>query len=464
MARYEDAGWQSAMRIRYDVNHLMADVIGDAHGFKAEDLQSHAATAEAALAAVQAHRNTGDMRWTELPYQDSQLLSQLRSTAEGIRQQFKNFVVLGIGGSALGTIALQNALLHPYHNEMPGNQRGGPRLYILDNVDPDWLSGLLDILDPTETCFNIITKSGSHRMGEKCYGDHVIATTDRNGGGLWTLVMKKCCHLDFKMPKGVGGRFSVLSVVGLLPAAVVGIDIHELLAGAAYADRLSRVPSIWQNASLMFALTQHLAYRRGKPMSVMMPYAQELRYLADWYAQLWAESLGKERDRRGRVVHVGPTPIKALGATDQHSQVQLYIAGPHDKIFTFITVDRFQQTLPIPHWPNSHEAVDYLGGHTFNELLAAEAEGTALALADAGRPNATFRMPEINAFTVGQIMYLLEVATALSGELYNINAFDQPGVEEGKIRAYALLGREGFDAQRAALELQHARRKDQYEI
>jgi len=480
MARYEDAGWQTSMHIRYDFNHLMADVIGDAHGFKQENLESHAESAQAALAAFQTHRNTGDMRWTELPYQDNQLLSKLLTTAEGIRTQFKNFVVLGIGGSALGTIALQNALLHPYYNEMPDNRRGGPRLYILDNIDPDWLSGLLDVLDPTETCFNVITKSGStaetmaqflwvrelliNKMGEKCYGDHVIATTDRNGGGLWSLVMKKCCHLDFKMPKGVGGRFSVLSAVGLLPAAVAGMDIQELLAGAAYADRLSKVPSIWQNASLMYAMTQYLACRRGKPMSVMMPYAQGLRYLADWYAQLWAESLGKEHDRKGRVVNVGPTPIKALGATDQHSQAQLYIAGPYDKIFTFITVDRFQQKLPIPHWPNSHEAVDYLGGHTFNELLAAEAEGTALALADAGRPNATFRMPEINAFTIGQLMYLLEVATAISGELYNINAFDQPGVEEGKIRAYALLGREGFEAQRAALEAQHALRQRRYEI
>jgi glucose-6-phosphate isomerase len=480
MARYEDTGWQASMRVRYDFNHLMAEIIGDAHGFKAEDLESQAPAAEAALAAVQAHRNTGDMRWTELPYQEDHLLAKLASTAEEIRGQFKNFVVLGIGGSALGTIALQNALLHPYYNELPKGKRGGPRLYVLDNIDPDWLRGLLDVLDPTETCFNVITKSGStaetmsqflwvremliHRVGEKRYSDHVIATTDRNGGGLWTLVVKKCCHLDFKMPKGVGGRFSVLSAVGLLPAAVVGIDIKELLAGAAYADGLSKAPSIWQNAALTFALTQHLACRRGKPMSVMMPYAQGLRYLADWYAQLWAESLGKEHDRRGRVVNVGPTPIKALGATDQHSQVQLYIAGPYDKIFTFITVDRFQHTLPIPLWPNSHEAVDYLGGHTFNELLAAEAEGTALALADAGRPNATFRMPEINAFTVGQLMYLLEVATAISGELYNINAFDQPGVEEGKIRAYALLGRDGFEAQRTSLEAQRARRKRRYEI
>jgi len=214
----------------------------------------------------------------------------------------------------------------------------------------------------------------------------------------------------------------------------------------------------------MFALTQYLSYERGKPMSVMMPYHQGLRTMADWYAQLWAESLGKEYDRSGQVVHVGPTPIKTLGVTDQHSQVQLYIAGPHDKIITFITVDRFQTTLTIPSWQTGQSSADYLGGHSFNELMAAEAAGTALALAAAGRPNAAFRLPEVRPFTLGQLIYLLEVATAISGELYNINAFDQPGVEAGKVRAYALLGRPGFEAQRAQIEELQGSRKTRYQI
>jgi glucose-6-phosphate isomerase len=415
----------------------------------------------------------------ELPYQD---ISELLSTAEAVRQRFKNFVVLGIGGSALGAIALQNALLHPYYNQLPDGTRGGPHLYVLDNIDPDWLAGLLDVLDPTETCFNVITKSGDTaetmaqflwarelligRLGPERYRENVIATTDATKGSLRPLVDQEG-FTSFVVPDGVGGRFSVLSPVGLLPAAVMGMDVRELLAGAAYADRISQSPYLWQNAVLMYALTQYLAYRRGKPLSVMMPYAQGLRTLADWYAQLWAESLGKETDRQGQVVNVGPTPIKALGATDQHSQVQLYIAGPHDKIFTFITVDAFGQQLAIPAWlggPAGQSAVDYLGGHSFNELLAAEVEGTALALAEAGRPSATFRLPKVNAFTVGQLLYMLEVATAISGELYDINAFDQPGVEAGKVRAYALLGRPGYEARRAEIEAGRARRKARYEI
>ncbi|PKO21214.1 MAG: glucose-6-phosphate isomerase [Chloroflexi bacterium HGW-Chloroflexi-1] len=476
MLHYDEPSWQIAHRIRFDFNNLMADTIGEAHGFTEAELGRQTEVAQAALAAVQAKRDTGWLRWMGLPYQP---VDDLLATAADVRARFKNFVVLGIGGSALGAIALQDALLHPYHNQLPDDARGGPRLYVLDNIDPDWLLALLDVLNPTETCFDVITKSGStaetmsqflwtrqllvDRLGEQRYAEHVIATTDAAKGSLRPLVDQENYH-SCVVPDGVGGRFSVLSAVGLLPAAVAGIDIRGLLAGAAYADRISATPDLWQNTALMYALTQYLAYRRGQPLSVMMPYAQGLRTVADWYAQLWAESLGKAEDHQGQVVNVGPTPIKALGATDQHSQAQLYIAGPRDKIFTFVTVDKFANELPIPTWRTGQSAVDYLGGHTINELLAAEAEGTALALAAAGRPNATFKVSEVNAFTLGQLFYLLEIATAISGELYNIDAFNQPGVEAGKVRAYALLGRPGYEAQAAEIEALRGKRKARYEI
>ena len=476
MSRYLDPAWQIAMRVRFDFNNLMAENVGDEHGFSTAELERHANLAQAALAAVKAQRRAGGLRWMELPYQE---VDALLALAAEIRANFKNFVVLGIGGSALGTIALQDELLHPFHNQLSAEKRGSPALYVLDNIDPDWLSGLLDVLDPTETCFNIVTKSGDtaetmaqllwarrlliDRLGATRYAEHIVATTDAVTGSLRPLVngerFRSCL-----VPEGVGGRFSVLSPVGLLPAAVTGMDVPALLAGAAYADRLSQTPFLWQNVALMFALTQYLAYRRGKPMSVMMPYAQGLRTVADWYAQLWAESLGKALDRQGQVVNVGPTPIKTLGATDQHSQVQLFVEGPHDKIFTFIFADKFGHQVEIPAWQSGQDAVDYLGGHTFNELLAAEAEGTALALAAAGRPNAAFHLPEINAFTAGQLFYLLEVATAVSGEFYNINAFDQPGVEGGKVRAFALMGRPGYEAKRAEIEAAREERNARYEI
>ncbi len=476
MERYLDPAWQVAMRVRFDFNNLMAGAVGSQHGLNEEEIGAQAENVRSALQAVAAQRAAGVLRWMDLPYAD---ISDLLAAAEQIRSRFRNFVVLGIGGSALGATALQNALLHPYYNQLDDKARGGSRLYVLDNIDPDWLVGLLDVLDPAETCFNVITKSGStaetmsqlmwarqlliDRLGPSGYADHIVATTDAAKGSLRPLV-ERDGYRSFVVPDGVGGRFSVFSSVGLLPAAVAGIDVRELLAGAAYADRVSRTPYLWQNAALMYALTQFLAVQRGRPMSVMMPYVQGLRTVADWYAQLWAESLGKEHDRKGRMVNVGPTPIKSLGVTDQHSQVQLYIAGPHDKVFTFITVDRFGRELPIPAWQTGQSGIDYLGGHTMNELLAAEAEGTALALAAAQRPSASFRLPEINAFTVGQLLYLLEVATAVSGELYDIDAFDQPGVEAGKKRAYALLGRSGYDSQRAEIEQLRGNRKTRYEI
>ena len=346
MTSYTDSAWQVAHRIRFDFNNLMAEAIGEAEGFTVTRLDQYSSSAQAALTAVQAQRQAGGLRWMELPYQN---VDAILAAAQPIRASFKNFVVLGIGGSALGTVALQTALLHPYHNQLPDATRPTPRLYVLDNIDPDWLTSLFDVIDPAETCFNVITKSGDtaetmsqllwarqqliDKLGPERYSRNVIATTDADKGAMRQLVNAE--NYDaFIVPDGVGGRFSVLSPVGLLAAAVVGIDIRELLAGAAYADRLSQTPFLWQNAAMMYALTQFLAYQDGKPMSVMMPYHQGLRTMSDWYAQLWAESLGKTEDRTGQVVNVGPTPIKALGATDQHSQVQLYAAGPRDKIFT----------------------------------------------------------------------------------------------------------------------------------
>jgi len=250
----------------------------------------------------------------------------------------------------------------------------------------------------------------------------------------------------------VGGRFSVLSPVGLLSAAMTGIDVSALLAGAAYADKLCSEPDVWRNPAYMNAAIHYLGYERGRTLSVMMPYAQALKDVADWFAQLWAESLGKKHDLDGNVVHIGPTPIKALGVTDQHSQVQLYVEGRFDKIVNFVAVERFQNEVPIPSgWPDTPE-VNYLGGHTLNELMKVEREGTALALAEAGRPSVTFTLPEVNAFTVGQLLFTLEVQTAAIGELFRINAFDQPGVEAGKIAAYALMGRTGYEARRQEIQ------------
>jgi glucose-6-phosphate isomerase len=242
----------------------------------------------------------------------------------------------------------------------------------------------------------------------------------------------------------------VLTGVGLLSAAVTGIDIHELLAGAAAMDKLCRESDqLWENPALTGAALHFLMDKaKGKSIQVMMPYSHALRDVADWFRQLWAESLGKKLDRAGKIVRVGQTPEKAVGATDQHSVMQLYIEGPFDKVVTFLSVEDFGSTVNIPTAFEEYDAIKYLGGHTLNELLNAEQRGTELALTQNGKPNCAIRVKRVDARTVGALLYLLEMQTAYAGELYNINAFDQPGVQLGKDFTSALMGRKGFEGKR----------------
>ena len=473
-----DPAKQAILRVRFDFQNMMAESVGRERGFTVADLDAQAEIAAQAIAAIQQRREADDLRWLDLPYQPEAMLARIEDVAGDVRARFADFVVLGIGGSALGPIALQTALNPLHYNLLPREKRNGPRLFVLDNVDPEWMHNFLGTVDLEGTCFNVISKSGS--TGETMaqfllvrdhlrallgprYRDHIITTTDPGKGPLWALTQREE-YLTFPVGEGVGGRFSVLGPVGLLPAAVVGIDIRALLAGAAAADGICQIPDLWRNPALMNAVLQWLSYQRGRHIVVMMPYAQALRDVADWFRQLWAESLGKKLNRHGQVVNVGPTPVKALGATDQHSQVQLYVEGPYDKVVNFLVVERFRHDVRIPIGDTGEAGVDYLGGHTFGELLKAEQEATALALAEADRPNCAYILPEINAFTLGQLLYLLEVQTALSGELYDINAFDQPGVEAGKIATFALLGRAGYEARRREIEAARARRNPRYVI
>ena len=258
----------------------------------------------------------------------------------------------------------------------------------------------------------------------------------------------------------VGGRFSVLTPVGLVPAAFLGIDIGALMQGARDMRKRCWSEPPEKNAGVLGAALLHaLATTRGRSIQVLMPYADALVHLADWYRQLWAESLGKRLDRAGRVVETGQTPVVSVGATDQHSQVQLYMEGPHDKVVSFLEVEKFRRDVRIPRRHGDLASLGYLGGRTLGELIAAERRGTEIALTAAGRPNFTWRLPEVSAHVMGQLIYLFEFQTALAGELYGIDAFDQPGVEAGKVATYALMGRPGHEAEgkRLARELKRPR-------
>lgn len=465
MKRYMDAAWRDSMRIRVDYNNMMAARLG-ARGIADAEIDALEPKLAAAADALVSNRNS--MKWRELPYNQEAVVEQIEAVAADVRGRCENFVVLGIGGSALGPIAVHQALCHLRYNDLPREKRGGPRLFVEDNIDPERMAALLDVIDIDQTVFNVITKSGgtSETMSQllivtnllhERYGADIsarlIATTDAVKGNL-IKIAKRENLTTFVVPDGVGGRFSELCPVGLLAAAVCGIDIRELLAGAAYIDGICNEPAVRKNPAYLLATLQYIAMQRGMNISVLMPYADSLKYMADWYAQLWAESLGKRVDRSGRSVHVGQTPVKALGVTDQHSQVQLYTEGPFDKVVTFLGVERYRTETRIPQGYADIPDVSFLSGHTQNELIKAEQSATAYALMKSGHPSNTITLPEVNAFTVGELLYLFEVMTAFAGELLDINAFDQPGVEEGKNATYALLGKPGYDEKRVELQAQ----------
>ena len=378
---------------------------------------------------------------------------------------YENLVVLGIGGSALGLTALQTALNPPYYNLLSKSKRGGaPRLFVMDNIDPVTFKAMLRLCPPKKTLYNVISKSGGtaetisqlmiacglleKAVGAAAMKDHVVVTTSPKGPGAPPSLLHPVADgydlVSFPIPLNVGGRFSVFSPVGMFPAAMLGMDLSAMRDGCAAMDARCSLDSLEDNPAYLRAAVHYLLdTAKGKTMSVMMPYADGLRDVADWYRQLWAESLGKRMSLDGREVYAGQTPIKALGATDQHSQVQLYREGPNNKVFNIVEVARFESALKIPNTLANIPGVDYLRGASMNKLMAAELRGTMDALKESRRPVIRITLPRVNAHSVAQLLYMLEVETAMAGRLYNVNAFDQPGVEEGKIIARRLMGGRG---------------------
>lgn len=444
--------------IKVNYNNMLSKVLGE-QGITDEQLRAISPAMRKARFNVEQKRGEGMQGWMLSPYNQDDVVEEILKTAADVQKRCDAFVVLGIGGSALGATALFTAFKHIYYNELPRKARKYPRLYVIDNVDPERMNALFDVVDLDNTVFNVITKSGStsetmsqyliitdmleRKLGNKAK-DHIIATTSASKGNLIKLAREKG-YKTFYIDEGVGGRFSVLSPVGLLPAAVVGIDIKRLLAGARDMDDKCKDPEEFQSPALVAAGLQYLAMKQGKNISVMMPYSDALRYFADWYAQLWAESLGKEVDRDGNVVNVGQTPVKALGVTDQHSQVQLYNEGPYDKVITFIEVGKFRSDVTIPDGCKEYPNVSFLCGHTLNKLINTELFATRYNLTRRGRMNYTIEMDEINEYNVGSLIALLELQTAYMGELLNVDAYNQPGVEGGKDATYALFGRKGYE-------------------
>lgn len=446
-------------RISLYWKNATAEAVGDKHGVSEKELKALAPAIKTITKQMADDRKAGKLKFRDLPY-DEDMVDGILSQVEHFRDRCETLIVLGIGGSALGNIALQSALNPSTYNLMSDRTRPGPQLFVLDNVDPDIIKAVVELITPRikKTVVNVISKSGEtaetaaqfilfrdllqQKLGKK-YKENILATTDPTGGTLRDIATAEG-YRTLEVPDGVGGRFSVLSAVGLFSAAMCGIDVEAVLRGAADMDSRLKTGDIMANPAAMLAAIHHILNARGKNMSVMMPYSTSLFYLADWYRQLWAESIGKQNGLKKKDVFAGQTPIKALGTTDQHSQVQLYREGPNDKVITFLEVGRFGQKLTIPSSMKEIPTLKYLADSNFQTLINAEKLGTEYALLESKRPTLTVQFPQITPETVGQFLYLYEVAVSYMGALLDINTYDQPAVQLGKDATYALMGKEGY--------------------
>ena len=441
------------MTIHIDYSNMIGAEVG---GISEQEWSSAATAFESAHAGFEKLRSGGTVGFVDT-VSDAQLRDQSTSFAARARGRYDDIVILGIGGSALGPIAMRTALRPNGWNMLSDAVRkGNPRLHVLDNVDPETIAALLMRIDLARSLFIVTSKSGGTaetmsqflivhealtRQSLKVSA-HMVFVTDPSAGALRPLARQYSIPaLD--IPPSVGGRFSVLTPVGTLPAALIGIDTPRLLEGAADMAKRCASSSLAENPAGVYATLQWLAdTKHGKVINVFMPYSDPLRDMADWFVQLWAESLGKHLPDGSSV---GQTPLPALGATDQHSQVQLFMEGPKNKVVTFVGVVERGVDLTIPHGFKEVKELGYLGGHTLGELIDVEQRATAGALAKRGRPNLTITLERVDEWHIGGLIMMLELATAYAGQLYGIDAFNQPGVELGKQFAYAMLGRPGAD-------------------
>lgn len=448
-------------RVKLDLNNCLSKVVGGETGLSTADVTAFTSRLETVHKEFEEERKLGHHAFRSLP-EDSGAVKKVQEFASSVKGQYSDLVVVGIGGSSLGPRALISALCHPLHNVISAEARDkAPRVFFVENPDPSSIKAVLDVIQPERTLVIVITKSGStaetmaafmtvyehlkDNVPEATLKKNVVAVTDPEAGDLRRMAQVEGWR-SFDIPRGIGGRYSVFTPVGLLPAALCGIDVETLVDGARDMEEsviASHDPL--HNPAYSFALI-HFLFDELKEIrqNVLMPYSDRLSDLADWYRQLWAESLGKRVNSSGDVVHVGTTPIKALGAVDQHSQVQLYVEGPADKLFTFVEVRDHDADRRIPEIFNEYDATSYLGNKYLGELLNFERKATEYALTRAGRPNITLQIPEVTPNFVGELMQLLMVSTVVAGKLYEVNPYDQPGVEEGKKATFAMLDRKGY--------------------
>ncbi len=441
------------LRFRFDFSLTRSRNLEGGDGMTPAQVARALRLAREGKAAVDRRHAAGEVGFPDLPFRTAEC-TRIERRAEALRKKFKAMLVLGIGGSALGTKAVDEAVGAPA-------RRRGMRLAVADNVDPDTLFPLLRSFRMEETVVVAISKSGGTAETNsqlalaieglrKCFGEkwrsRLILVTDPARG-----IFRKMADAEgietFPVPPNVGGRFSVLSPVGLLPLAAAGVPLKDLLAGARWMEeRIRTLKGDGNPALAAAAVYAHYLRANPKPVQVWFAYGAGLDRVSEWWQQLWGESLGK---RRLDGVRVGQTPARATGVTDQHSQLQLYQDGPADKIFTFLKWMEGVETGNVPRAGFSPDMA-MLGGRPLRDLFEAEFEGTIGALWEAGRPIVRMEIGRRDAAHVGAFLHLWEWITAIVGSCAGIDPFDQPGVEEGKKIAKAIMGEKGSESRRKA--------------
>ena len=423
--------------IKINSENILKKKIGFWNGIREKSLGRLCARRQHFVKEVFKNKNSYGYDFLNLP-DDKKMLSDIKKfAAEQKKNEWENIVVLGIGGSALGLIAIQDALLGPLHNVF-----NKPRLFVVDNIDPDYTETLLSNIDLDKTLFIVISKSGTttepmllygvvkDRLTKNDYAKHFVFITDPKKGELLKIAKKEGIPV-FPVPEKVGGRFSVLSCVGLLPAALAGVDISNIMKGALEMRGLINKTEAEKNPALLLAILQYVMDRKKcRPMTVLMPYSNYLYRFSDWYRQLLAESIGKNKK-------TGPTPVSALGTTDQHSQLQLYNEGPENKFIIFMRV--LKHKADPMNGSKMPKDMAFLNSKKMGFVLDASYKGTAESLAHNKRPNITIEIPEINPKNLGGLFMLFEFQMALLGLLYKVDAFNQPGVEHSKILTKQIL-------------------------
>jgi glucose-6-phosphate isomerase len=411
------------------------------------------------------HDGTGagnDFRgWIDLPLQyDRAEFDAVREAGRRIAETSEALVVIGIGGSYLGARAAIELLSHSFAGLLGQGQRRAPRIFYLGHtISPTYTAELLEVLAGMDFSVNIISKSGTttepavafrliKELLEKKYGKagaagRIYATTDRARGALKQLADAEG-YPQFVIPDDVGGRYSVLTPVGLLPIAAAGIDIRELMDGAADGCREYGVPELEQNAAYQYAAVRNILHRKGKAIEILVNYEPGLHYFAEWWKQLYGESEGKD--------HKGIFPAAVDFSTDLHSMGQYIQEGRRDLFETVLWVERPRRSLAIPDDPADTDGLNFLSGRTMEFVNQKAFEGTLLAHNDGGVPNLVVRVPEIRPFCFGKLVYFFEKACGISGYLNGVNPFDQPGVEAYKKNMFALLGKPGYENEKAKLE------------